>query len=250
MRAPQTLFFAPPSATSAAVVDIQDVGEFTQYLVDVTSAGTSTTHVIEGTLDGASWRALPFIDLSSVIGVPLASKTSAGLIGVDVSGFKQVRLRVSAYGSGTFTAKTAMTVSPYPLELAITGLGAMPTANAIPTASATQGVGSVTAIRSVAGNNYQQLKSSAGRIIGGKLRNRTATESFLKIFDTGSAVTMGTTSAGYTLVIPANGELDLSSLTFPIPLSAAIKIAITNGVAANDNTSTTADQIVGYIQWI
>ena len=95
-------------------------------------------------------------------------------------------------------------------------------------------------------NNLTQLKATIGRIITLHIRNRVASERFLKLFALPSAsVTMGTTNATHSFPIPASGELNL-----PIPATGwnmggtGISFALTTGLALNDNSAVTANDLV------
>lgn len=80
---------------------------------DVRTAAGNLTYLFEGTIDGVNYMALPaFANFQNLAGVLVAEQyvpsvlvatTHSGTYTVGVSGFRRVRLRVSAYTSGNIT---------------------------------------------------------------------------------------------------------------------------------------------------
>lgn len=75
--------------------------------------------------------------------------------------------------------------------------------------------------------------------------NSTAAPLFLKMFNTNS-VTMGTTAADLSVPIPGNADSDGAGFVFPIPVSGvafgtALTVAVTTGLALDDNTAPGAN---------
>lgn len=241
-----TVFSSPPSVTSAAVIETHDVGDFTQYLQDVIVSGSNTI-VVEGTINGTTWRTLVGVDMSSATAAPATSVASAGLRAFDVSGLKQVRSRVSTFTSGTVTIASALTKSPYPVDLAIAGATQ---ALSIMSANSATRTGTRSKVKSVAtAPAIVALKAAGGNILGGILHNNVATARYLKIWDSASTPTIGTTAPDFVLHIPANGELNLGNI-IPIPFTNRISYALTAAVGDNDTTAIGADDITGFIHWV
>lgn len=62
---------------------------------------TTATITFEATVDGTNWVAVQATNLNS--GTAATTVTADGLVRLTVSGFKQVRARISAWTSGTIT---------------------------------------------------------------------------------------------------------------------------------------------------
>ena len=101
------------AAAQAAVAFITDGGSIGFNQVNVNTTGTfSGTFVFEATIDGVTWIAVNGYAYTGgqLSSVPVASFTGIGQWGVPVSGFNQVRVRCSAYTSGTATVTLDGTV--------------------------------------------------------------------------------------------------------------------------------------------
>lgn len=71
-------------------------------------AGTaSMTIVAEGTIDGTNWISTPILSLAGASGSP----ATAGIYHFSGAGFATVRLRVSAYSSGSYSVALGKTTA-------------------------------------------------------------------------------------------------------------------------------------------
>lgn len=88
------------------------------------------------------------------------------------------------------------------------------------------------------------VKSSPGVVTELICGNILATPVYLHMWDA-SSVTLGTTAANY--VIPCPGNTAGAGYVIPLPwaltFATQIKIAVTGGIALNDNTSITASSV-------
>jgi hypothetical protein len=102
---------------------IMDLNGAVNAAFDVRSAAGVLTFVVEATLDGTNYFALPmFVFAQSLAGVLVAEQyvasvtvatTLAGQYLVSVAGFRRVRLRVSAFTSGGITVAARATRADY-----------------------------------------------------------------------------------------------------------------------------------------
>lgn len=105
---------------------------------------------------------------------------------------------------------------------------------------------------SAATNNKTQIKGSAGQLYMVSAQNLNASPRYLKVFNNTSAgVTMGTTVCDYQFLIPGNtaGAGLLLNIDKGIAMGTGITIAVTGGIATNDNTSISANEVtvlIGY----
>lgn len=115
---------------------------------DVRTGAGSLTYVFEGTIDGVNYISLPgFAQFQLLAAAVIAEQyvpsvvvgtTHSGIYTVGVSGFRRVRLRVSAYTSGNITVAARITGSdfiiyarPFPATLHVTVTAAANTAATI-----------------------------------------------------------------------------------------------------------------------
>lgn len=100
---------------------------------------------------------------------------------------------------------------------------------------------------SAATTNATVVKASAGQLGGLQVFNNSGTIGYLKLYNKASAPTVGTDTPVKTLLIPAN----TSGAGFIVPrsqigtqFSNGIALAITGGIADNDNTAVAANAFV------
>ena len=106
-------------------------------------------------------------------------------------------------------------------------------------------------IVSAATNNETDIKTSAGTVYFISAQSLDATPVYVKFFNkTAANVTMGTDSAEYQFMIPANSTaangagLVLNFGPQGIAHSVAITIAIVTGIALDNNTAVSANEVV------
>jgi hypothetical protein len=112
-------------------------------------------------------------------------------------------------------------------------------------ASAT-GAGTLTNVNCPATPAAQQLKGTAGRLIGIVLTNTSASDRWLKLFNaTSASVTPGTTSALSEVGIKA-GQAIRFTFEGGAAFSTAITIMITGGQGLTNNTAVTLGDVTGF----
>jgi hypothetical protein len=112
-------------------------------------------------------------------------------------------------------------------------------------ASAT-GAGTLTNVNCPATPAAQQLKGTAGRLIGIVITNTSASDRWLKLFNaTSASVTPGTTSALSEVGIKA-GQAIRFTFEGGAAFSTAITIMITGGQGLTNNTAVTLGDVTGF----
>ena len=112
-------------------------------------------------------------------------------------------------------------------------------------ASAT-GAGTLTNVNCPATPAAQQLKGTAGRLIGIVMTNTSASDRWLKLFNaTSASVTPGTTSALSEVGIKA-GQAIRFTFEGGAAFSTAITIMITGGQGLTNNTAVTLGDVTGF----
>lgn len=94
-----------------------------------------------------------------------------------------------------------------------------------------------------AGTNAQNVKASAGRLVGWNLANTTAAWVYLKLHNTAGTPTAGAAVVG-TIGIPPNGKSELQ-LDGGLGFATGIGLSIVTGAADADATAVTANAVVG-----
>lgn len=94
-----------------------------------------------------------------------------------------------------------------------------------------------------ASTNAQNVKASAGRLVGWSLSNTTAAWVYLKLHNTAGTPTAGAAVVG-AIGIPPNGKSELQ-LDGGISFTTGIGLSIVTGAADADATAVTANAVVG-----
>jgi hypothetical protein len=90
------------------------------------------------------------------------------------------------------------------------------------------------------------VQSGAGKVWSLIAINIGSSLAYLKVFDVGSAPTLGTTAATWNIPIPANTSGAGVALSFPVgrKVTNNLYVAVTGGIATTDDTSITANTVV------
>jgi hypothetical protein len=117
---------------------IMELNGQTTVMIDARSAAFTGTLVLEATIDGINWFAVPFTNINSQVAQLSAalSAASANQFVAHIGGFQAIKVRVSAFTSGNIDVGLRATVSalrpslerPYPTTLWITATAAANTA--------------------------------------------------------------------------------------------------------------------------
>lgn len=97
---------------------------------------------------------------------------------------------------------------------------------------------------STGGASAITISASAGQVYGWYFYNANAVAAYIFFYDTASAITVGTTSPSYVLVVPATGGANVFGIG--IPHSTSIKIGISQGRAVSTAMSSAVDYNVFY----
>lgn len=132
----QTLTDARPASALLGALNAEalwDLNGHSTILLDLRTAAGNLTMVFEGTVDGTNYIALPALNNATqayVLSVASTTTLNTQLL-VNVSAFRRVRVRVSAYTSGNVTvagrgsvADAVIQIERVPMTLAVTATGA------------------------------------------------------------------------------------------------------------------------------
>ena len=222
------------------------------FVFDVSGTFVATVRV-ETSVDGETWR--PISGSASILNihtgafVASGNVTGAGTYAVDVSSAVFVRIKSTAYTSGTMNLLSIVTEN-----------GNLPPAASISTVSGTVSLGTGTAsigtvttptgspiaVTTTASTNASIQKASAGNLFEISVSNPTATPAYVKLYNKTTAPTVGTDIPVLTIVSPANSATSIASangLTFGRigkRFSTGIAMAVTAGPLATDTAAAVA----------
>lgn len=108
------------------------------------------------------------------------------------------------------------------------------------------GAASGARVIAAAGTNAAVIKASAGRVLGWQLSNTTAAWVYVKLHNTTTAPTVGTTAVARTIGIPPNGKSEVV-IEGGIAFGTGISQSIVTGAADADATAVTANAVIGDI---
>lgn len=206
---------------SADVITVQGIASMTALKVD----GSAVTQPVSGTF----WQATQPVSAAS-LPLPTGASTSA---------------KQPALGTAGTASADVITIQGI---ASMTKLLVTPDAGSTvqPVAGTASGA-SISAFNSAASNNLTAVKASAGNIYSIIAINTTATIYYLKLFD--GTPTMGATNAIGNIPIPANTSAAGVVIPIPVGLSFAtnISVALTGGIALNDNTNAATGVAVNII---
>jgi hypothetical protein len=86
------------------------------------------------------------------------------------------------------------------------------------------------------------IKAAAGQVHGWYLYNNASSIRVVKLYNKASAPTVGTDTPSHTIVLPANSGANVFTDT-GIAFSAGIGLGVTTGIADNDTTAPTANDV-------
>lgn len=225
-------------------------------------ASSTPSDVTDGSA-AAPWADLKgrlhiLVDTAPTTAVTLASSgvASGAYVAGSISDGADVTLGTKADAKNTATDTTAVSamsvwkeisaMEQAPATRAVTNAGTFATQSA-PTASATGGATPFYYI-ATANNNSTNKKASAGTVYSLLIINNTATEKFIRLYDSASAPTCtANTGAVFYAPIPANSTTGAGfSVAFPAGAAFVNGIGwcITGGAGDTDNTSTAAGDVV------
>jgi hypothetical protein len=92
------------------------------------------------------------------------------------------------------------------------------------------------------------IKASAGQVYGWYIANNASSVRYVKFYNKATAPTVGTDTPVMTLAVPANAA---ANVAYPhgIAFATGIGIGATTGVADNDTTAPSANDVIVNINW-
>lgn len=231
-------------SASADVISVQGIASMTALKVD----GSAVTQPVSGTVSITANSAVNLAQVNGTTTDTNSGNKSAGTIRVVIATDQpqltnkllvtpdaNSAVNMAQAAGNTLLTGNGVTGNGSP-RVTIASDNTAFSVNAQPNASTSGGCSMFTLV-SAASNNSTQVKGSAGNIYCIVAVNTTATINYFKIFD--GAPTMGTTNANWNIPVPANTSAAGVVIPLPVPISCAntINVALTGGMALNDNTN-------------
>lgn len=185
--------------------------------------------------DNTNWNSLSV--MVSTIGTSFSSNTTSnGCWFGSLGGFNFVRVRFTAYTSGTAT------VTGFLLREVIAQGAATSGATITIAGSATAPGNSITTINSAASTNATVVKNTAGNLYSISAMNTSASTKFVRIYSKSTTPTVGTDVPIMVIAIPATSSKEIT-YTPALRIGSGIGVAITGGAAATDSTAVAAGDV-------
>lgn len=220
-------------------------------MVGVDLTGTSVqTVVFEATVDNTNWFPVNALGSAgtSIASISAFPSRAAFLM---PAGYRKVRVRTSAFTSGsvtaTLTANSATNVVTLGTSGATIGNVGIVAGSAlmglVNLAPRTTGGCLMHHVVSAASNNAAVIKGSAGQIYSVHATNHTASWKFVKFYNKATAPTVGTDTPVMVLGVPPNGFAEMEEV-HGAACAAGIGIAIVTGAANSDNTAVALNDVI------
>ncbi|QOC54118.1 hypothetical protein [Caulobacter vibrioides] len=235
----------PGTAMNAVLFDV-DLTAVMTALVQLRGTWAATV-VFETTIDETNWFSIAGLRPDSPASAPVSTSTANVVLAFSAIG-RRLRARVSAYTSGAVESSVLLTDVPV-VSLSngrdLTLGSGNNVVGAVTLNPSTTGGCSVAKVRSAATTNMTLVKSSAGRVIGWRLYNNTASLRFVKFYNKASAPTTSDVPV-FTLILKPNEVADFDT-AYGTAFATGIGYSITGALADNDATAVAVDDVVGAI---
>ncbi len=240
-----------------AVVPVEPVGQITGTLgalnaaveadtsisntVVVAVTGTfNLTLAFEGTLDGTNWLPLPAMNHSNRAMYTALAATVAAMYTLPTMGLAKIRVRASAYTSGSAAIRLARSISPPFMNQA------MPTS--VKAAQSTTGCATLNHHISSATDNAKVVRSSSSAVYHADISNNNTTWCYLKLYDK-ATTPLANDVPRMVIGIAPNSSRTANFGDIGVYFTAGLGMRIVRGAADNDATFPAAGQVVVALQF-
>lgn len=240
------------SVTSGAALNADlfslDVSQFRSVSAQLTGTWVGTV-AWQGSNDNVNWVAVSAPSVGAT-GSPFVTSASANGMWLIPVSFRFLRLRLTAYTSGTVFADAFAYYDDRTIGQISGSIPLSSAASILQVPSATAGGFNTTHhLVSAATTNATSVKASGGTIGLIAVSNKNAAPVYFKLYNKASAPTVGTDTPVMTILVPTN-----STVTVPHPtglrLATGIAFALTTGLAVADTGAVTAGDVVTHISYV
>ena len=210
--------FAGSNCTFEGSVDSTDGTNGNWFVIDAKRTNANTVETTTGVLGGTpayAWR-------------------------VNTCGFKYLRVRATAFTSGTqvWTLQpVAFQSDPTPASQVS---GTQPVSGSL---TATLVTPTASLVNSAATTNSTLVKNAAGTLYGMVISNTGAAAAFVKLYNLATAPVVGTSAVVLTIPVPASGTVSINWGQLGMRFGTGIGLAITNLAPDADTTAVALGQV-------
>lgn len=263
------------SASSAVFVNTQ---RFSNLMIHCSGTFAGVQCTFEGSINSTNGTDGNWFSVQAIRSSSNAIETSTGVLSVapayawelSVNALKYFRIRSTAWTSGTQVwtlAPGSYATEPIPAAQVsatqpVSGSVSVSNLPATQTVSGTVAVSSLPAIsstpvtptsfilNSASGNNPNLIKASAGTIYNVACSNVNNTVCYVKLYNLGTAPTVGTSISSFVITVPAGGQTVIDFGALGQRFSTGISLSITSGLANNDASSVSAGFVKLLVSYI
>jgi len=227
---------------------------FSNLMIHCTGTFSTVNVTFEGSLNSTNGTDGSWFGVQAVRSNANTIETTTGNLSaapayaweLSVNALKWFRIRATAFTSGTQTwtfvpgtyatepIPAAQISGTQPVSGTLTSAGTTTNTPATPTADNHN---------SAATTNARTIKASAGTVYSVKASNANAAARYLKLYNTATAPTVGTTVPVLTIPIPATGFADVEFGSMGHRFATGISMALTTGMADSDTAAVAANEI-------
>jgi hypothetical protein len=233
-----------------------DVSGFAEASVQFTNFATGAP-VIQPQVsnDNSTWVNTTVQNVQGITTTSANSIGAAGIFKVALLGSRYFRLRVATNGTGgtydfTYTLNPRTTFPNTQSVVFAATPSVTSTLVAGSAAGASVGVYSNYLTISSAGTNATNIRTSQCVLYMCNVTNLTSSFKYLKLFNTASAITVGTSTPTLTIPIPPNSTIPFDCGGVGIRFTNGLAFSITGGLATSDTTAVLAGDVVVNIAYV
>lgn len=248
----QSITTGNPTANSSVSCTL--TGQGTVVLQFKNSGANTCTFALERSTDGGTTY-LPMSMEQVAVGGAVSSVTTtdanANVLRANVSGMTTVRIRCTAYTSGTVTVNWQPSYEPAQIPVNQGAGGVLTNPWPVQLIPATSGGLNFGQWVSGTNTNNTVVKASAGQLYEIVAASICTSVLYLKLYNQATAPVAGVNTPLWTLPIPASSNAAGLAKTIPegLNFSTGIAFTLTLGIAATDNTCTVVNTAVVNLGW-
>ena len=236
-------------ALNTVLIGPIDCSQFRELSMQITALGTGSQVKAQISNDGTTWVDCAYITVLGTI--TTGGQGSTGLFNYSLLNAKNCRIiqaaaqtalttTLVAYASQQATPKLYQSVS-------VTG---QPSVTALLTQTGGVGSPSKFTMVSAATTNATLVKSGSANVAWMQISNTSVTWRYVKMFNSNTAPTVGTSTPVFNLAIAPNSTIDHANAFLGITYGSGVALAITAGSAALDATAVGAGDVIVNISYL
>jgi hypothetical protein len=209
-------------------------------------AGTWTATVsFEASNDATNWTTINAQRAGdNAISQTVVNSTNNDLYRIGVSGFGYVRIRTSAYTSGTVVVTSVTSFASSTTVLSASIPAGTNNIGKITAGSSTTGGATMFNLVSAATTNATLVKATVGTLYSINCYNNGASTAYIKLYNKATAPTVGTDVPVKVIMLPAGGGSNVVAPAMGYAFSLGIAYAVTGGAANTDTTAVALSQVL------